>query len=119
MARAGKCPAARAVAAGLPSSAMLAVPAVRTRYLTYVREMVEKGLNWTALEPALKQYVTLIEPEVALDTRKTSSTAAFKTSVYKPEGSPSARGISLQAFIEQRREYLLNHPEIKKLAPKE
>jgi hypothetical protein len=99
-------------------SKLLKVPALRERYLRYVREMAEKSLDWKALEPVVKQYVALIEKEVELDTRKLDTTAAFKAGLFKPADDgrkESGREISLQGFIEQRREYLLNHPEIKKL----
>jgi len=94
-------------------SKLLAVPALRARYLAYVREMAEKSLDWKNLEPLVKQYVTLIEKEAELDTRKLSSTAAFKTNVYKTD-APGGRGMALQTFIEQRQAYLLNHPDLKR-----
>lgn len=101
-------------------SKLLAVPTLRAKYLQYVKEMAEKGLDWAKLEPLVKQYVGLIDKEVELDTRKLSSTAAFKGGVYKDAaGAPGGRGMNLQSFIEQRRAYLLSHPEIKKLGSAE
>jgi hypothetical protein len=97
-------------------SKLLAVPALRQRYLKYVRDIAEKALDWKALEPVVNQYVSLIEKEVALDTRKLSPTSAFRPGVYKTdEPSNNPREISLQAFAEQRRAYLHNHPDIAKL----
>ncbi|HYE19538.1 MAG TPA: CotH kinase family protein, partial [Tepidisphaeraceae bacterium] len=96
-------------------SKLLAVPALRAKYQQYVKEMAEKGLDWAKLEPVVKQYVGLIEKEVESDTRKLSSTAAFKGGVFKDAAGGGPDGASLEAFIEQRRAYLLNHPEIKKL----
>jgi hypothetical protein len=78
--------------------------------------MAEKGLNWQTLEPAIKQYVQLLEPEIALDTRKMSSTDGFMSGIFSTEEKPTGREMPLQAFIQQRQAYLLNHPEIKKLA---
>ena len=56
---------ARAVAAAAPIIALqgvtkvydqgeLAVPALRTRYLGYVRDMAEKWLDWRTLEPVVR-----------------------------------------------------------------
>lgn len=97
-------------------SKLLNVPALRQRYLQYVREMALKGLDWTKLEPLARQYVALIDKEVELDTRKLAPTAAFKSGVFKSGGETPGRGMNLQAFVEQRRAYLLEHAEIKKIA---
>jgi hypothetical protein len=104
-------------------SKMLAVPALRQRYLGYMREIAEKWLDWERLGPIAHQYHNLIEDEARLDTRKLESTAAFDASVEGEAEGPSGdgprpRGISLKAFANQRRAYLLNHPEIQALAGK-
>src|SRR5688572_4112 len=39
---------------------VLAVPALRARYLGYVREIAEKSLDWNAIGPVIKQYRELI-----------------------------------------------------------
>ena len=41
-------------------SKLLAVPALRTRYLAIVREMAEKSLDWTRLAPVAKAHQALI-----------------------------------------------------------
>ena len=81
-------------------SKLLAVPALRTRYLAYVREIAEKWLDWKKLGQMAKTYQDLIREEVALDTRKLYSTEAFETGL---EGGPD----SLRTFVEARRQYLL------------
>ncbi|WP_414660014.1 CotH kinase family protein [Horticoccus sp. 23ND18S-11] len=87
---------------------LLAVPALRTRYLGYVREMAETWLDWKKLGPIAREFHDLIDADVKRDTRKLESYAAFSESLV---GSPR----SLQSFADQRRAFLLNHPEIKKL----
>ena len=102
-------------------SRLLSVPSLRQRYLQHVRTIAEESLDWNKLGPVVEQYRSLIESEVEADTRKLESFAAFKNALA--DDSAEARPIerrsspSLRAFVEQRRDYLLNHPEIKKIAP--
>jgi hypothetical protein len=73
---------------------LLAVPALRERYLRYVHDIADKWLDWRVIEPRVNEYQTLIEADVKADGRKLYSVEAF---------NPSA----LEAFFRQRREYLL------------
>ena len=73
---------------------LLAVPALRERYLRYVYDIADKWLDWKVIEPRVKEYQALIEADVKADGRKLYSVEAF---------NPSA----LEAFFRQRREYLL------------
>lgn len=111
-------------------SKLLAVPALRERYLQHVRQIAQEWLDWQKLEPLVRQYEHLIDKAVEADTRKLSSYAEFKESLaagQTPAGGagekpgagpvPGRRHVSLKTFVEQRREYLLNHDEIKKLPP--
>jgi hypothetical protein len=94
---------------------LLAVPELRTRYLRYVQDIAENWLDWKKLGPIVEKYRTAIEADVKTDTHKHFSTAEFTTSVYGPgDGSPPPAS-TLKGFCEQRRAYLLNHPDIKKL----
>jgi hypothetical protein len=79
---------------------LLAVPALRAKYLSYVREIAEQWLDWKKLEPIVRARQGLIAEDVADDTRKLYSTAAFKADVSESDDS-------LQRFVERRREYLL------------
>jgi hypothetical protein len=83
-------------------SKVLAVPALRARYLALVREIADKSLDWKVFGPVVKQYRDLIAADVARDTRKlfTTEDFLFGTSDEGGEGT-------LRAFIEQRREFLL------------
>ena len=84
------------------------MPALRTRYLGYVREMAEKWLDWSQLGPIAQEFHDLIDADVKRDTRKLESYAAFVSSL---EEGPR----SLKAFADQRRAFLLGHAEIKNL----
>jgi hypothetical protein len=81
-------------------SRLLAVPALRTRYMTYVRDIAEKQLDWKKLEPIVRARQALIAADVKTDGRKLYSTEAFTTDVSEGENS-------LQAFVEKRRAFLL------------
>ena len=79
-------------------SKLLAVPALRARYLTYVREIATKWLDWRTLGPLAQKYQALIAADVRADTRKLDTFEAFESGVQ-----------ALKSFAERRREYLLNY----------
>jgi spore coat protein CotH len=81
-------------------SKLLAVPALRQRYLSYVRDIAERWLDWKTLGPRVAQYQALIADDVKADTRKLYSFEAFQNDVAESERS-------LKAFVEKRRAYLL------------
>ena len=84
-------------------SRLLAVPALRTRYLGYVKEIATKWLDWKTLEPIVRARQGLIAEDVKVDTRKLYSTEAFSADVSQSDDS-------LQRFIERRRAFLLKSP---------
>ena len=101
-------------------SKLLAVPSLKQKYLSHVRSIAEDWLDWKKLEPKVQAYQTLIEKEVAADTRKLSTYAAFQTAIgEKPASDVPAEGrrprMSLADFARQRHKFLLNHAEIKQL----
>jgi CotH kinase protein len=81
-------------------SKLLAVPALRARYLGYVRDIAEKWLDWRKLGPMAKTYQDLIREEVNLDTRKLYLTEVFEAGL---EGGAQ----SVKTFVDERRGYLL------------
>lgn len=89
-------------------SRLLAVPALRTRYLQYVADIAEKHLEPTNFSAPIARHAALIADEVSRDTRKTGTTEAFVAGV---DTSGSTAG-SLRAFAERRRAALLMHPEV-------
>jgi hypothetical protein len=96
-------------------SKLLAVPALRTRYLQYVRDIAETWLDWNKLGPVAREFHELIAADVTADTRKLESTEAFNNGLEGGAGVPNRGRLSLKDFADQRRAYLLNHEEIKKL----
>lgn len=104
------------------ASKLLAVPALRARYLQYVRAIADKWLDWKRLGPLAAQYQNLIADAVKADTRKLASYAAFQNGIAGDVSAladgfhgPGAT-MSLKHFAEQRRSYLLNYPESKQAA---
>ena len=115
-------------------SKLLAVPALRQRYLEHVRQIARESLAWSALGPQVAELRALIEPQVQLDTRKLSSLEAFQRATSpaavatdsapagggaQPEGRPVDRGgeqqagrraedRSLRTFAERRSAFLLS-----------
>lgn len=99
-------------------SRLLAIPHLRASYLAHVRTIVEQWLDWKALGPIVAEYQTLIAEEVERDDKKLYAYRAFADSVaadtvgYGRFGTPS-----LEKFVTERRDFLLSHPEINKMAP--
>jgi hypothetical protein len=81
-------------------SKLLRVPALRTKYLGYVREIAEKWLDWRTLEPLVRQYQSVIAADVKADTRKLYPSDQFESGVTIGESS-------LKSFVERRRAFLL------------
>jgi hypothetical protein len=98
---------------------LLNVPALREKYLRYVKQIAEQDLDYKKLEPTIQGYVALIGSEVEADTKKLTTTDAFKAAVSSEPAAGGATGgrgrMSLKSFFEARQKFLLEHPEIKKL----
>jgi spore coat protein CotH len=91
---------------------LLAVPALRTRYLDYVGDIAEKWLDWQRLGPAVEKYRSLIADDVARDTRKLDTNEAFLTGIFGTgDGAPPSAS-TLRGFADLRRAALLAHPDI-------
>ena len=94
-------------------SRLLAVPQYRKRYLQYIRTLAEKSLTHNNLSPVIAHYLELIGEEVKIDTRKMSSHEAFVQATAPPERNTTQTSGSLNDFIEKRRDFILNHEQIK------
>ena len=90
---------------------LLAVPALRDRYLAYVGDIAEKWLDWNRLGPLVESYRGLIVEDVTRDTRKHDSADAFLTGIVGLPDS-AATPTTIKGFAELRRAALLSHPEI-------
>jgi hypothetical protein len=93
---------------------LLAIPALRTRYLAYMGDIAEKWLDWSRLGPRVERYQKLIADDVARDTRKLDATEAFTTGVYGQAHEAAPAATTIKGFADQRRAALLNHPDILK-----
>jgi spore coat protein CotH len=89
---------------------LLEVPALKSRYLGYVKSIAEEWLDWKKLEPIIRDYQALIETDIKSDTRKLYSYEAFLKGVAA-QNSPDDP-TSLKTFAQDRRKYLLEHPLI-------
>jgi hypothetical protein len=93
---------------------LLAVPALRTRYLAHMGDIADKWLDWVRLGPMVERYQKLIADDVTRDTRKLDATEAFSTGVYGASGETAPPATTIKGFADQRRAALLSHPEIVK-----
>jgi hypothetical protein len=90
-------------------SKLLAVPALKQRYLGYVRHIAETWLDWNRIRPMAEGYHALIRDDIKVDTHKLDSIEAFEQGLEKDSG----RRMSIKGFVEKRRTYLLSLPEVK------
>jgi hypothetical protein len=98
---------------------LLAVPALRARYLGYVRQVAAEWMDWKKVGPVAEQMHSLIAEDVRKDTKKTSTTEAFEKSLTvdtesRGFGPMGGSGMSLKTFFEKRRAYLLGYQEKQK-----
>ena len=97
-------------------SKVLAVPALRQRYLQRVRAIAERSLDWKTLGPIVAQCRLLIEKEVEADTRKLETFEAFQAATSNDTAADDRPGgPSLRSFVEQRRRFLLDHADLARL----
>jgi hypothetical protein len=82
-------------------SKLLAVPALRTRYLRYVHDIADRWLDWKVLGPIALRYQRLIIADVKADTHKLYGFDEFDAAGPGDE--------SLKHFAEKRRAYLLRY----------
>jgi hypothetical protein len=99
-------------------SKILAVPEYRTRYLQHVRTIADEALDWKNLGPVVAQFRSLIEQDLRDDTRKLESYEAFARTTANESQDTERRGreMPLRKFSDDRRAFLLSHPEIKKVS---
>ena len=107
-------------------SRLFALPHLRARYLAHIRTIANEWLDWDVFQPIIAEYQSLVDAEVKADDKKLYAYEAFATSHIKDQGGGEGgrrggRGgrstPSFKRFVEERAEYLLNHPEINKPTP--
>jgi hypothetical protein len=98
-------------------SKLLVVPSLRARYLGFVHDIADKWLDWQRLGPIAQKYHALIAGDVEKDTHKLYTIDAFRNGLTKDVEEQGPRGprptISLKSFADQRRSFLLDHPQVK------
>jgi spore coat protein CotH len=97
-------------------SRLLAIPALKKRYLEIVREMAAKDMDWTNIGPFIESTRRLLDAEVKADTRKNSTYEAFVAALSTQAPASTQPGQiraqqSLKSFFQTRRHYLLNYKE--------
>ncbi len=101
-------------------SKLLAVPALRERYLGYVRDIAERALDWQTLGPVVAGYRNLIDNEVKIDTRRLSGYEIFQRTTAEVPSDAVKQGkrndVSLRSFANQRRAFLLGIDAVKNAA---
>jgi len=85
---------------------MLSVPAWRQRYLAHLRTIIQEELDPTNCAAQLDHYQSMISSLVQQDPKKIYTFNQFNTEVN-----------ALKQFVNTRRTYLLNHPEVAQVAP--
>ena len=98
---------------------LLAVPAIRTRYLDYMRDIAENWLDWKKVGPVVAQFQKTINADLKADTKKLFATDIALRAVTEDDVAPgfgptAPPHLSLKSFCEQRRKYLLSYPGIKR-----
>jgi CotH kinase protein len=94
-------------------SKLLKVPSLRAKYLRYVYEVADKGLDWQTLGPVVNGHRERGHDLVEIDSRKLSSNESYEAGTSST-GTSLGRELSLKQFADQRRKFLMNHPEVLK-----
>lgn len=79
-------------------SKLLAVPALRERYLAYCRDIAQNWLDWQKFGAVARRYHDVIKAHVETDTRKMITNEQFAASLEE-----------LRTFVEARRAFVLNY----------
>jgi hypothetical protein len=82
-------------------SQLLAVPALRAKYLGYVHDIGQRWLDWKKLGPIALTYQALIAADVKSDTHKLYGFEDFNAA--------GISGESTKSFADRRRAYLMQY----------
>jgi CotH kinase protein len=104
---------------------LVQVPALRAKFLGYVKDIADKWLDWKTLGPLAAQYQAVIAEDIKLDNRKLDSTENFTKGVTEDRAETGGGGggfgrggrggfndaprLSLKGFADARRAYLLEY----------
>jgi len=90
-------------------SKLLSVPIYKEKYLGYLKDIAENQMAEKNLKPFIAKYRKLVEKAIAQETRSMVSSKQFLDSTSPKSNSNG----TLLYFLKKRREFLLNHKEIK------
>lgn len=92
---------------------------LRARYLAHMRTIVKEWLDWNILGPIFEDYRSLIVEDVMSDPHNLSTLADFfDADIAEPTGGgPFGVPPGIKRFVEDRRKFLLSHPELAKPCP--
>ena len=100
---------------------LLAVPQYKERYLAHFRTMLDEFFDWKKMGPLATRYHQMLEPSVKTDTKKLYTNQLFTDNLIKDVVVRDRYGSyvipGLKSFVDKRRAYLLNHVDIRKVAP--
>jgi len=96
---------------------LFAVPELRARYLAHVRTLIDERLDWKIFGVEVEAYHEMLAVPVCLDPRKIFTEGEFARSIDEDIRYGRIHITGLRRFVEDRREFLLAHPEIAKPAP--
>lgn len=85
---------------------LLAVPALRQRYLAHMRTIIAEELDTVSFNATMNKYVAMIDTVVQNDSKKIYTYNQFGTEVTV-----------LKNFVNNRRNYLLSNTEVAQVAP--
>ncbi|MEO8594140.1 MAG: CotH kinase family protein [Candidatus Solibacter sp.] len=71
---------------------LVKVPALRARYLSYVRDIAEKWLDWNKLGPLARQLQAVIAEDIKTDTKKLDTTENFTSGLTQDRAETAGRG---------------------------
>ncbi|MCU0341264.1 MAG: CotH kinase family protein [Spirosomaceae bacterium] len=85
---------------------LLAAPTVRQRYLAHLRTLINETFDEKTAFPLIDKYAAFVDSLVQKDPKKLSTYAQFQAEIPR-----------LKTFITNRRNFLLNHAEVKEAGP--
>jgi len=93
------------------------VPQIKARYRHHLKTITEEWIDWGKIGPLVAGYSELISDEIEKDVRKHSSFDAFRKGQVETGSDGRRTKLGLKPFTIGRREFLLNHPDVKLPAP--